>query len=438
MSDLIDYYFKGVDFGSNFINSLYNNPMKRAADRITLDGAQMELENELILREARLNNAKAQLDNQGHAALQQMRFRQALEPTQYTHDRAQLVSGTVGAIDQTSAAAQNTRFRNSLDPLMYENTRTGLQSNIATNRSNTYAENQALNIAQNVAPQVMQTAQNNANAGVITSGTGVTNAQTASIHAGAINAATQQEAQAVANTYRAQLAAGGNLAQAGELNSQGTLQSAREQQLKSDIVRRVMLSAGQDPERMKQGLYMMANDTNLSQDERIVAGTLFNEMQNGAGGDTASKIRMVESNPFALAGPVLGWELGPLDAQGNYTLHQQGQPVRTVSHAELQESLARTLGIDASPYQKKAEQVNSQRAASTYGNVLQNIGINNTTYSQQQIDYIVNSAFRNMGWQYNPATQFWIDSAGNPIDPTIVQQQRNQVLTAAGVQSGVQ
>ena len=76
---LIDEYFKGWNQGQTSYDGLIQGRQAQAANRIKLDGAQMQLENDAILREARLNQALEELRNSASQHEQQRRFRTGLD-----------------------------------------------------------------------------------------------------------------------------------------------------------------------------------------------------------------------------------------------------------------------------------------------------------------------------------------------------------------------
>ena len=437
MADLIDYYFKGVGFGTDFANQLIDKPMERAARQIALDGAQMNLEDDLILREARLNNAKAILDNQGHQNYQQMRFRQALEPYQYTADRSQLLAGSAVANDQGHAASQNIRFRQALEPFALQAQGSGLQAQTVANQGNIIAGQQTNQVLQDTAPQRYTTAVNNANAGAINSGTAVVAANTDRIYANANQGAAANNAGAIQSTLSNQMQTGSNLAQAGTLNSQGELQAARDMRTREAVVRQAISTVGYRQEDIQKQLHIMAQDTNLTQDQRIAAANAANEMQSGQQG-LAAKIAQIETAPEVLA-VQLGLSLAPnTDQYGNYQIYDSFGNLQPVSRPELQAMLARMTGVNPEAYQKLGEQVNTKRAGYTYGDSAifgalgsgASVGIGGP--SQQTADYAVAETFRRMGWRFDEAANTWLDSSGQVVPPGVVEQRKQQALATIG------
>lgn len=438
MADLIDYYFKGVAHGTDLVNHWLDKPMERAARRVSLDGAQMSLEDDLILREARLNNAKALLDNEGHQSYQQMRFRQALEPYQYTSDRSQLLSNASIANNQGHDAAQQMRFRQALEPLAFQTQGSELQAQNIANQGSAIVGQQANQVMQDAAPQRYATAMNNINAGLINSSTGVATAATDSIYASANQRAASDNMGNIQATLGNQIQAGANLSQAGVFNSQGQLQAAQDVRTKESIIRRAIGTVGYREEDIKKQLHIMAQDTNLSESERIAAATAANELQSGAQG-LASKIAQIETAPETLA-IQLGLSLAPnTDQYGNYQIYDTFGNLQPISRPELQAMLARMTGVDPSAYQKMGEQVNAKRAGYAYGDSAifgalggkATLGIGGAP-SEQTAEYAVSENFRRRGWRYDETAGTWLDSSGQVVPPGTVEQHKQQVLTAIG------
>lgn len=438
MADLIDYYFKGVEFGTNFANQLIDKPMERAARQIALDGAQMGLEDDLILREARLNNMKAILDNQGHQNLQAMRFRQALEPYQFTADRSRLQADAAIANNQGGDATQQSRFRQALEPLAYQNAASQYGANIAGNQSAIQANQQGQHIADVTFPQRVEIAKNNVGAGVVNSGNALTEAQTSSIHVGANHAATMQNAKAIADSYSNNVKTGSNLTTAGLYNSEGQLQAAKDARTKEAVVRQAISTAGYKAEDIQKQLQIMAQDANLPQDIRIAAANAANEIQGGVPG-LAAKVAQIETAPEVMA-VQLGLSLAPTtDQYGNYQIYDNYGNLQPISRAGLQAMLARMSGVDPTPYQKLDETITTKRAGHTYGDsaIFGAIGgsagkLGIGAPSQQTADYAVMETFRRLGWRYDNVGQQWVDSNGQVVPPDMVVSEKNKILTTIG------
>ena len=91
---LIDDYFRGLNQGQASYDALIQGRQAQAANRIKLDGAQMQLENDAILREARLNQALEELRNSASQHEQQRRFRTGLDGLTYQGEQARLGAET--------------------------------------------------------------------------------------------------------------------------------------------------------------------------------------------------------------------------------------------------------------------------------------------------------------------------------------------------------
>ena len=330
---LIDDYFKGWNQGQTSYDGLIQGRQAQAANRIKLDGAQMQLENDAILREARLNQALEELRN------------------------------------SASQHEQQRRFRTGLDGLTYQGEQARLGAETWKNLNNITAEREASDIAGATWGDRFRTAQTQAATGTVDAQTANTNAQTLGVFSRAKNDAVQngedlirrraglqvtrgytQEATGQINDNAQQVAAGQGLADASRAARASQLQDTIDS-LTREAVRAGKISA-QD---YQQYLYGIMDNPQESNARREAAALKLQQIQQPQSGQVDTmKMQMAVTAPDRVLEQA---GLKVLDADpktGLYPVSDGRGGYRMITHAQMQYQAAILLGIDPKNFQTAA------------------------------------------------------------------------------------
>lgn len=344
---LIDDYFKGWNQGQAAYDALIQGRQAQAANRIKLDGAQMQLENDAILREARLNQALEELRN------------------------------------SASQHEQQRRFRTNLDGLTYQGEQARLGAETWKNLNNITAEREASDIAGATWGERFRTAQTQAATGTVDAQTANTNAQTLGVFSRAKNDAVQngedlirrraglqvtrgytQEATGQINDNAQQVAAGQGLADASRATRAAQIQDT------IDSLTREAVRMGHVSEKdYRQYLYSVLDNPQENNARREAAGLKLQALEQGqvqgAQVDTM-KIRIIEADPASVL-KEHGISVQGVNQRGEYQIVDEYGNLRSESFPEIQARAARLLGIDPKPWAGQAGTAQEQRLKSIYG-----------------------------------------------------------------------
>lgn len=330
---LIDEYFKGWNQGQASYDALIQGRQAQAANRIKLDGAQMQLENDAILREARLNQALEELRN------------------------------------SASQHEQQRRFRTGLDGLTYQGEQARLGAETWKNLNNITAERESADIAGATWGDRFRTAQTQAATGTVDAQTANTNAQTLGVFSRAKNDAVQngedlirrraglqvtrgytQEATGQINDNAQQVAAGQGLADASR-----AARASQVQDTIDSLTREAMRAGKISAQDYQQYLYGIMENSQESNARREAAALKLQQIQQPQSGQVDTmKMQMAVTAPDRVLEQA---GLKVLDADpktGLYPVSDGRGGYRMITHAQMQYQAAILLGIDPKNFQTAA------------------------------------------------------------------------------------
>ena len=420
-----------------------NQLQQQDARRITMDGAQMQLENDAITRDARLRNVLAQLANSTDLNEQQLAYRRGLDPLSYDFERQKLLTGITQSQNQQGQAGQEIQFRQGLSPLQYDAKKAELGASIAGNTLTTTNAEHGNTIAKDIFPDQRRAAQGQA------------------AYAGMQGDVVRDNLPALRATSETNILTGQKSAE-NQYGMQETLgRQLAEQRTTSDLMHWAIENGGQTTPDLINLMRGASYDPRRTPEERRIAGNLVNsltlqqvEYQKAFQGKDATMnpaVPLIENTPLQMA-EQMGIQVLGQNPYGEYQIDVGGGNIELLSPAELKSSIARRLGVDASPWQKDAEISLKERAARLSGNTqAMTAGVpdafkpelgfklsDEAKQRQQRILYGAQThALQGLGYSQKEdanGNMIWVDDKGQVVDPAaIMQYLRSQNLAGEEV-----
>lgn len=420
-----------------------NQLQQQDARRITMDGAQMQLENDAITRDARLRNVLAQLANSTDLNEQQLAYRRGLDPLSYDFERQKLLTGITQSQNQQGQAGQEIQFRQGLSPLQYDAKKAELGASIAGNTLTTTNAEHGNTIAKDIFPDQRRAAQGQA------------------AYAGMQGDVVRDNLPALRATSETNIRTGQKSAE-NQYGMQETLgRQLAEQRTTSDLMHWAIENGGQTTPDLINLMRGASYDPRRTPEERRIAGNLVNsltlqqvEYQKAFQGKAAAMnpaVPLIENTPLQMA-EQMGIQVLGQNPYGEYQIDVGGGNIELLSPAELKTSIARRLGVDASPWQKDAEISLKERAARLSGNTqAMTAGVpdafkpelgfklsDEAKQRQQRILYGAQThALQGLGYSQKEDANgnlIWVDDKGQVVDPAaIMQYLRSQNLAGEEV-----
>lgn len=420
-----------------------NQLQQQDARRITMDGAQMQLENDAITRDARLRNVLAQLANSTDLNEQQLAYRRGLDPLSYDFERQKLLTGITQSQNQQGQAGQEIQFRQGLSPLQYDAKKAELGASIAGNTLTTTNAEHGNTIAKDIFPDQRRAAKGQA------------------AYAGMQGDVVRDNLPALRATSETNIRTGQKSAE-NQYGMQETLgRQLAEQRTTSDLMHWAIENGGQTTPDLINLMRGASYDPRRTPEERRIAGNLVNsltlqqvEYQKAFQGKDAAMnpaVPLIENTPLQMA-EQMGIQVLGQNPYGEYQIDVGGGNIELLSPAELKSSIARRLGVDASPWQKDAEISLKERAARLSGNTqAMTAGVpdafkpelgfklsDEAKQRQQRILYGAQThALQGLGYSQKEdanGNMIWVDGKGQVVDPAaIMQYLRSQNLAGEEV-----
>ena len=420
-----------------------NQLQQQDARRITMDGAQMQLENDAITRDARLRNVLAQLANSTDLNEQQLAYRRGLDPLSYDFERQKLLTGITQSQNQQGQAGQEIQFRQGLSPLQYDAKKAELGASIAGSTLTTTNAEHGNTIANDIFPDQRRAAQGQA------------------AYAGMQGDVVRDNLPALRATSETNIRTGQKSAE-NQYGMQETLgRQLAEQRTTSDLMHWAIENGGQTTPDLINLMRGASYDPRRTPEERRIAGNLVNsltlqqvEYQKAFQGKDAAMnpaVPLIENTPLQMA-EQMGIQVLGQNPYGEYQIDVGGGNIELLSPAELKSSIARRLGVDASPWQKDAEISLKERAARLSGNTqAMTAGVpdafkpelgfklsDEAKQRQQRILYGAQThALQGLGYSQKEdanGNMIWVDDKGQVVDPAaIMQYLRSQNLAGEEV-----
>lgn len=420
-----------------------NQLQQQDARRITMDGAQMQLENDAITRDARLRNVLAQLANSTDLNEQQLAYRRGLDPLSYDFERQKLLTGITQSQNQQGQAGQEIQFRQGLSPLQYDAKKAELGASIAGNTLTTTNAEHGNTIAKDIFPDQRRAAKGQA------------------AYAGIQGDVVRDNLPALRATSETNIRTGQKSAE-NQYGMQETLgRQLAEQRTTSDLMHWAIENGGQTTPDLINLMRGASYDPRRTPEERRIAGNLVNsltlqqvEYQKAFQGKDAAMnpaVPLIENTPLQMA-EQMGIQVLGQNPYGEYQIDVGGGNIELLSPAELKSSIARRLGVDASPWQKDAEISLKERAARLSGNTqAMTAGVpdafkpelgfklsDEAKQRQQRILYGAQThALQGLGYSQKEdanGNMIWVDDKGQVVDPAaIMQYLRSQNLAGEEV-----
>ena len=420
-----------------------NQLQQQDARRITMDGAQMQLENDAITRDARLRNVLAQLANSTDLNEQQLAYRRGLDPLSYDFERQKLLTGITQSQNQQGQAGQEIQFRQGLSPLQYDAKKAELGASIAGNTLTTTNAEHGNTIAKDIFPDQRRAAQGQA------------------AYAGMQGDVVRDNLPALRATSETNILTGQKSAE-NQYGMQETLgRQLAEQRTTSDLMHWAIENGGQTTPDLINLMRGASYDPRRTPEERRIAGNLVNSLTlqqveyqkafQGKGATMNPAVPLIENTPLQMA-EKMGIQVLGQNPYGEYQIDVGGGNVELLSPAELKSSIARRLGVDASPWQKDAEISLKERAARLSGNTqAMTAGVpdafkpelgfklsDEAKQRQQRILYGAQThALQGLGYSQKEdanGNMIWVDDKGQVVDPAaIMRYLRSQNLAGEEV-----
>lgn len=420
-----------------------NQLQQQDARRITMDGAQMQLENDAITRDARLRNVLAQLANSTDLNEQQLAYRRGLDPLSYDFERQKLLTGITQSQNQQGQAGQEIQFRQGLSPLQYDAKKAELGASIAGNTLTTTNAEHGNTIAKDIFPDQRRAAKGQA------------------AYAGMQGDVVRDNLPALRATSETNIRTGQKSAE-NQYGMQETLgRQLAEQRTTSDLMHWAIENGGQTTPDLINLMRGASYDPRRTPEERRIAGNLVNSLtlqqvkyqEAFQGKDAAMNpaVPLIENTPLQMA-EQMGIQVLGQNPYGEYQIDVGGGNIELLSPAELKSSIARRLGVDASPWQKDAEISLKERAARLSGNTqAMTAGVpdafkpelgfklsDEAKQRQQRILYGAQThALQGLGYSQKEdanGNMIWVDDKGQVVDPAaIMQYLRSQNLAGEEV-----
>ena len=469
---LMDAYMQGYQWRQGVDNDRINQWQQQQRNRILLDGAQMQLENDALLRGNRLQNAYAQLlndtsrqnydrrlreamedasfaneaarlgsttaqyNNSGDLALQQQRFRAALEPLQLEHDRTGLRSDIASGQDNISLRGQNVDFRNRSYGNAFDALDSGYRATTANNNYGAQTANQSTEMANDTYDIRRNTNSINASTGLQDALTGGAIAKVKQLNATADAKAAQNSRELLeqAANLRYQTGAAGAAAQ--NIEAGLGLQQVQRTARANELLRAAILDNRQSPDEIAAYLKNVYADPNRPPEDRAAAyeALQMQTQQTQAKPADPAVINAIYSNPLPLAAQTYGWEnISPADSTGTRRAYQNGQVVWAGTDNELRAMMLRQAGAPDAMLEKIAAEDAAQRARKVNDNnqfALSGKTQDSPYYAKagseeaQQAEVMrtqarLRTALESGGLRYDPASQQWgrVSADGNSFEP---------------------
>lgn len=425
---LIDDYFRGLNQGQASYDALIQGRQAQAANRIKLDGAQMQLENDAILREARLNQALEELRN------------------------------------SASQHEQQRRFRTGLDGLTYQGEQARLGAETWKNLNNITAEREASDIAGATWGDRFRTAQTQAATGTVDAQTANTNAQTLGVFSRAKNDAVQNGEDLIRRRAGLQVTRGYTQEATGQINDnaqqvaagqglEDASRAARASQVQDtiDSLTREAMRAGKiSAQDYQQYLYGIMDNPQESNARREAAALKLQQIQQPQSGQVDTmKMQMAVTAPDRVLEQA---GLKVLDADpktGLYPVSDGRGGYRMITHAQMQYQAAILLGIDPKNFQTAANAGEAAivKAATGDTTLAGIIGAPQTGYyiappntptpeQQAQTVAINKTIMQATGWMpsMNAASRWMNPQTGEPVPEADVLAAQQAVKEKLGIQ----
>lgn len=425
---LIDDYFRGLNQGQASYDALIQGRQAQAANRIKLDGAQMQLENDAILREARLNQALEELRN------------------------------------SASQHEQQRRFRTGLDGLTYQGEQARLGAETWKNLNNITAEREASDIAGATWGDRFRTAQTQAATGTVDAQTANTNAQTLGVFSRAKNDAVQNGEDLIRRRAGLQVTRGYTQEATGQINDnaqqvaagqglEDASRAARASQVQDtiDSLTREAMRAGKiSAQDYQQYLYGIMENSQESNARREAAALKLQQIQQPQSGQVDTmKMQMAVTAPDRVLEQA---GLKVLDADpktGLYPVSDGRGGYRMITHAQMQYQAAILLGIDPKNFQTAANAGEAAivKAATGDTTLAGIIGAPQTGYyiappntptpeQQAQTVAINKTIMQATGWMpsMNAASRWMNPQTGEPVPEADVLAAQQAVKEKLGIQ----
>lgn len=469
---LMDAYMQGYQWRQGVDNDRINQWQQQQRNRILLDGAQMQLENDALLRGNRLQNAYAQLlndtsrqnydrrlreamedasfaneaarlgsttaqyNNSGDLAMQQQRFRAALEPLQLEHDRTGLRSDIASGQDNISLRGQNVDFRNRSYGNAFDALDSGYRATTANNNYGAQTANQSTEMANDTYDIRRNTNSINASTGLQDALTGGAIAKVKQLNATAEAKAAQNNRELLEQAANLRYQTGAAGAEAAHIHAQMGLQDYRSAQRADELTRMVMMNGAATPEELRSGLEAIYRDPQRPPEDRAAAyeALQMQTQQTQAKPADPAVINAIYSNPLPLAAQTYGWEnISPVDSTGTRRAYQNGQGVWAGTDNELRAMMLRQAGAPDAMLEKIAAEDAAQRARKVNDNnqfALSGKTQDSPYYAKagseeaQQAEVMrtqarLRTALESGGLRYDPASQQWgrVSADGNSFEP---------------------
>ena len=345
--------------------------------------------------------------------------------------------------NQQGQAGQEIQFRQGLSPLQYDAKKAELGASIAGNTLTTTNAVHGNTIAKDIFPDQRRAAQGQA------------------AYAGMQGDVVRDNLPALRATSETNILAGQKSAE-NQYGMQETLgRQLAEQRTTSDLMHWAIENGGQTTPDLINLMRGASYDPRRTPEERRIAGNLVNsltlqqvEYQKAFQGKDAAMnpaVPLIENTPLQMA-EQMGIQVLGQNPYGEYQIDVGGGNIELLSPAELKSSIARRLGVDASPWQKDAEISLKERAARLSGNTqAMTAGVpdafkpelgfklsDEAKQRQQRILYGAQiHALQGLGYSQKEdanGNMIWVDDKGQVVDPAaIMQYLRSQNLAGEEV-----
>ena len=467
---LMDAYMQGYQWRQGVDNDRINQWQQQQRNRILLDGAQMQLENDALLRGNRLQNAYAQLlndtsrqnydrrlreamedasfaneaarlssttaqyNNSGDLAMQQQRFRAALEPLQLEHDRTGLRSDIASGQDNISLRGQNVDFRNRSYGNAFDALDSGYRATTANNNYGAQTANQSTEMANDTYDIRRNTNSINASTGLQDALTGGAIAKVKQLNATAEAKAAQNSRELLEQAANLHYQTGAAGAAAQNIEAGLGLQQVQRTARANELLRAAILDNRQSPDEIAAYLKNVYADPNRPPEDRAAAyeALQMQTQQTQAKPADPAVINAIYSNPLPLAAQTFGWEdISPADSTGTRRAYQNGQVVWAGTDNELRAILLRRVGAPDAAMEKISFEEGAQRARNVNANTQFALaGLPSPYYAKAgseeaqraaiaQTQARLRSALESESLRYDPASQQWgrVSADGNSFEP---------------------
>lgn len=468
---LMDAYMQGYQWRQGVDNDRINQWQQQQRNRILLDGAQMQLENDALLRGNRLQNAYAQLlndtsrqnydrrlreamedasfaneaarlssttaqyNNSGDLAMQQQRFRAALEPLQLEHDRTGLRSDIASGQDNISLRGQNVDFRNRSYGNAFDALDSGYRATTANNNYGAQTANQSTEMANDTYDIRRNTNSINASTGLQDALTGGAIAKVKQLNATAEAKAAQNSRELLEQAANLHYQTGAAGAAAQNIEAGLGLQQVQRTARANELLRAAILDNRQSPDEIAAYLKNVYADPNRPPEDRAAAyEALQMQAQQTPKQADPAVINAIYSNPLPLAAQTFGWEdISPADSTGTRRAYQNGQVVWAGTDNELRAMMLRQTGAPDAMLEKIAAEDAAQRARNVNANTqfaLAGQQLPSPYYAKAgseeaqraaiaQTQARLRSALESESLRYDPASQQWgrVSADGNSFEP---------------------